>query len=146
VPSSCDDSLLVLSFYQYALTAVDVSVKPGFVLLEGYVVGRLVVTLPGLGRFVAGLANPFVLAAVWGLAALVLGLSFLPEVAVPKPDMQSIIKTATGSATALMVGLVVVSAGITLSPAHAAGLKAHSAVITAQVHACPPPSTSGTCT
>ena len=109
------------------------------------VVGRLVVTLPGLGRMLAGLANPFVLAAVWGLAALVLGLSILPDPAGPALDVGSMLKKATAGATSLMVGLVLVSAGITLSPAHATGLRAHSSPVTAQIHACPPPSTSGTC-
>jgi signal peptidase I len=110
------------------------------------VVGRLVVTLPGFGRFLAALANPFVLAALWGLAALVLGLSFLPDKAGPGRDLKSMLKATAGGATAFMVGLVLVSAGITLAPAHASGLRAQSTVITAQVHKCPIPSTSGTCT
>jgi signal peptidase I len=110
------------------------------------VVGRLVVTLPGLGRMLAGLANPFVLAAVWGLAALILGLSILPDPGRPALDVGSMLKKTTVGATSVMVALVLISAGITLSPAHATGLRAHSTPITAQVHVCPAPATSGTCT
>jgi signal peptidase I len=189
------------------------------------VVGRVVVTLPGLGRFLSSLANPFVLAAAWGLVALVLGLSFLPKPPGPKSDLPSrpatperhplafaepvealaavaiglmvglvlldtvvtlnpawtliaavfsmacaaavtsaglfilpgspmpgprkrpnpkppiriragqlALKAATGWAIAIMVGLVMVSADATLSPAHATGLGVHSAALTAQVH------------
>jgi branched-chain amino acid transport system substrate-binding protein len=43
VPSPWDDSLPVVASYQHALTAADATAKPGFVSLEGYVVGRLVV-------------------------------------------------------------------------------------------------------
>jgi ABC-type branched-subunit amino acid transport system substrate-binding protein len=43
VPSPWDDSLPVVASYQHALTAADSTAKPGFVSLEGYVVGRLVV-------------------------------------------------------------------------------------------------------
>jgi ABC-type branched-subunit amino acid transport system substrate-binding protein len=43
VPSPWDDSLPVVASYQRALTAADATAKPGFVSLEGYVVGRLVV-------------------------------------------------------------------------------------------------------
>jgi ABC-type branched-subunit amino acid transport system substrate-binding protein len=43
VPSPWDDSLSVVASYQHALTAADATGKPGFVSLEGYVVGRLVV-------------------------------------------------------------------------------------------------------
>jgi branched-chain amino acid transport system substrate-binding protein len=43
VPSPWDDSLPVVASYQHALTAADAAAKPGFVSLEGYVVGRLVV-------------------------------------------------------------------------------------------------------
>lgn len=43
VPSPWDDSLPVVASYQHALTADDPTAKPGFVSLEGYVVGRLVV-------------------------------------------------------------------------------------------------------
>lgn len=42
------------------------------------VVGRLAFTLPGGGRVLAWLANPFVLSALWAFAAFVVGLSFLP--------------------------------------------------------------------
>jgi hypothetical protein len=159
------------------------------------VVGRLVTTLPGVGRYLAALANPFVLAALWGLAALVVGLSFLPDAPgresddrskpairrrrrlgfihaadpsaalfvglfiLPTPDpyvphnsrktrpairtraRRPMLKLATGWAVAVMVGLVMVSAGATLSPAHASRLTAHSAVLSAQVNKCPPAST-----
>jgi len=43
VPSPWDKSLPVVAAYQSALTAEDASLQPGFVSLEGYVVGRLVV-------------------------------------------------------------------------------------------------------
>jgi len=43
VPSPWDKSLPVVAAYQSALTAEDASLKPGFVSLEGYLVGRLVV-------------------------------------------------------------------------------------------------------
>jgi branched-chain amino acid transport system substrate-binding protein len=43
VPSPWDDSLPVVASYQHALTAADATAKPGFVSLEGYVVGRLAV-------------------------------------------------------------------------------------------------------
>jgi ABC-type branched-subunit amino acid transport system substrate-binding protein len=43
VPSPWDASLPVVAAYQSALAADDASAKPGFVSLEGYLVGRLVV-------------------------------------------------------------------------------------------------------
>ena len=43
VPSPWDASLPVVAAYQKALTATDGSAKPGFVSLEGYLVGRVVV-------------------------------------------------------------------------------------------------------
>jgi len=43
VPSPWDDSLPVVAAYQKALTAADPAAKPGFVSLEGYLVGRLAV-------------------------------------------------------------------------------------------------------
>jgi hypothetical protein len=188
------------------------------------VVGRIVVTLPGFGRFLSSLANPFVLAAVWGFAALVLGLSFLPDPPKPKSHLPSnpmiprrrprlakafdasaavavglmgglvvvstvltvypawnliavffspacavamaavglfilpespkaghrerpdsglpvrnrtghpVLNAATGWAITIMVGLVMVSAEATLTPAHAAGLRAYSTALSAQVH------------
>jgi len=114
------------------------------------VVGRLVVTLPGFGRLLAALANPFVLAALWGLVALVLGLSLLPDSTNPKPPIrrrarQPVLKAIAEWATAVMVGLVVVSAGATLTPAHATHLTTHNALITAQVHLCPPGAPGGIC-
>jgi hypothetical protein len=107
------------------------------------VVGRIVMTVPGLGRFLSSLANPFVLAAAWGVAALVLGLSFLPDPPGPKSDLprkpnttkrRRLAHAIIGWATTMMIGLVVAGAGATLAPAHAAGLRAHSAALTAQVH------------
>jgi ABC-type branched-subunit amino acid transport system substrate-binding protein len=41
VPSPWDPSLPVVASYQKAITAVDSNSKPGFVSLEGYLVGRL---------------------------------------------------------------------------------------------------------
>jgi branched-chain amino acid transport system substrate-binding protein len=43
VPSPWDDALPVVASYQHALAAADATAKPGFVSLEGYVVGRLAV-------------------------------------------------------------------------------------------------------
>ena len=43
VPSPWDESLPVVASYHQAITAVDPNAKPGFVSLEGYIVGRLVV-------------------------------------------------------------------------------------------------------
>lgn len=43
VPFPWDDSIEVVGRYQAALTAVDASAEPGFVTLEGYLVGRLAV-------------------------------------------------------------------------------------------------------
>src|SRR5690242_10525430 len=43
VPFPGDKSLAVVASYQSALTAVNSAAKPGFVSLEGYLVGRLVV-------------------------------------------------------------------------------------------------------
>jgi branched-chain amino acid transport system substrate-binding protein len=43
VPFPWDESLPVVSDYQHAMTAADASAKPGFVSLEGYIAGRLVV-------------------------------------------------------------------------------------------------------
>jgi branched-chain amino acid transport system substrate-binding protein len=43
VPSPWDDSLPVVAAYQQALRASDPAAKPGFVSLEGYLVGRLAV-------------------------------------------------------------------------------------------------------
>jgi branched-chain amino acid transport system substrate-binding protein len=43
VPSPWDASLPVVASYQSALAADDANAKPGFVSLEGYLVGRLVV-------------------------------------------------------------------------------------------------------
>jgi branched-chain amino acid transport system substrate-binding protein len=43
VPSPWDKSLPVVASYQVAIAAADASAKPGFVSLEGYLVGRLAV-------------------------------------------------------------------------------------------------------
>ena len=43
VPSPWDTSLPVVAAYQHALTSVDAKAKPGFVSLEGYLVGRLAI-------------------------------------------------------------------------------------------------------
>lgn len=43
VPFPWDDSIEVVGRYQAALKAVDASAEPGFVTLEGYLVGRLAV-------------------------------------------------------------------------------------------------------
>jgi branched-chain amino acid transport system substrate-binding protein len=43
VPFPWDESLPVVASYHQAMTAVDPNAKPGFVSLEGYMVGRLVV-------------------------------------------------------------------------------------------------------
>jgi branched-chain amino acid transport system substrate-binding protein len=43
VPSPWDEKLPVIAAYQHALSAADPAAKPGFVSLEGYLVGRLTV-------------------------------------------------------------------------------------------------------
>jgi branched-chain amino acid transport system substrate-binding protein len=43
VPFPWDETLPVVTSYQHAIVAADASAKPGFVSLEGYLVGRLVV-------------------------------------------------------------------------------------------------------
>ena len=43
VPFPGDKSLPVVASYQSALTAVNAAAKPGFVSIEGYLVGRLVI-------------------------------------------------------------------------------------------------------
>jgi ABC-type branched-subunit amino acid transport system substrate-binding protein len=43
VPFPWDESLPVVAAYQHAMTAADANAQPGFVSLEGYMVGRLVV-------------------------------------------------------------------------------------------------------
>jgi signal peptidase I len=105
------------------------------------VVGRLVLTVPGFGRVLVSLANPFVLAFVWGLAALVIGLSLLPESQTRRRRRRghSFLDNATGLAVSLMIGLVLVSAAAVLSPAHATSLSLTSHPLTAQVAHCPPP-------
>ena len=64
VPFPWDTSLPVVAAYQAALTAVDPAAEPGFVSLEGYIVGRLAIEAleaagPDLSRqgFLAALAS-----------------------------------------------------------------------------------------
>jgi signal peptidase len=116
------------------------------------VVGRLVLTLPGFGRVVTWMINPFVLGTVWGLVALIVGLSFLPDSPAPKPELPTTPKppkrgstdhpaldVTIGLAVGLMIGLVMLSAEAVFSPAHAAGLTVHNDLLTARVGQCPPP-------
>ena len=116
------------------------------------VVGRLVFTLPGFGRVVTWMINPFVLGTVWGLPALIFGLSFLPASPAPKPQFPTnpkppkrssrdhpALDVTIGLAVRLMVGLVMLSAEAVISPAHAAGLTLHSDPFSARVAHCPPP-------
>jgi signal peptidase I len=95
------------------------------------VVGRVVATVPGLGRILALLTNPFVLAICWGLAALIMGLSFLPDSRGPQnnaptnptrparhgPRTNSTVAAATALSVSGMVGLLVLSAGMVIDPA-----------------------------
>jgi signal peptidase len=105
------------------------------------VVGRLVVTIPGFGRILASLANPFVLGIVWGLSALIISLSFLPDSQIRRRRRRghSSLDNTTGLALSLMIGLVLVSAVAVLCPAHATGLSLTSHSLTARVAHCPPP-------
>ena len=115
------------------------------------VVGRLVVTLPGFGRVVTWMINPFLLAAAWGLVALIFGLSFLSDSPAPKPQVLTTRKppkrrsadyraldVTIRVAAGLMVGLVMLSAEAVIFPAHAAGLTVHNDLLTARVAHCPP--------
>jgi signal peptidase I len=105
------------------------------------VVGRLVLTIPGFGHILVSLANPFVVGITWGLAALVIGLSFLPESQTRRRRRRghSLLDNTTGLAVSLMIGLVLVSALAVLSPAHATRLSLTSHSFTARVAHCPPP-------
>jgi signal peptidase len=122
------------------------------------VVGRLVLTVPRSGRVLASLANPFVLSIMWGLAALIVGLSFLPDsqgrgrgrwkTTVPTRGHlgHPLLDAATALAVSLMVGLVLVSAAGVISPAHATSLTLSSHAVTARVAHCPSsPPFAGTC-
>ncbi len=95
------------------------------------VVGRLVWTLPGFGRVLASFANPLVLATVWGLVSLVVGLSFLPrrpatkshgppQLRPPTPrrlGFPTPLDGTSASAAGVMVGLVVLCALVVIYPA-----------------------------
>ena len=122
------------------------------------VVGRLVLTVPRLGRVLASLANPFLLGVMWGLAAMVVGLSFLPDsqgrgrsrwkaiVPARRHRGHPLLDATTALAVSFMVGLVLVSAAAVIEPAHATGLTLSSHALTARVAHCPPPPPfAGTC-
>ena len=123
------------------------------------VVGRLVFTLPGFGRVLGALANPFVLSIAWGLVALIMGLSFVPRLPEPNGVLvrttrrrkrrragQSALEASSILTLCIMVGLVMLSVGAVISPAHAAGLNLHNDLLTARVARCaPPPPFSGAC-
>jgi signal peptidase len=117
------------------------------------VVGKLVVALPGLGRMVSSLASPIVLSMAWGMAALIVGLSFLPDSPVSMKRRkrrrmgQTALNAASAAALTFMIGLVVLSAVAVVSPANATGLNVHNQLITSRVVSCPPPPTyTGSCT
>jgi signal peptidase I len=110
------------------------------------VVGRLVLDMPGFGRVAVLLANPLVLGGIWGLVALVLGLSFLPDSSrlkprrlggpVTKPGLRAASKVMGLAATVAviaMVGLVLFSAVVVISPAHATQLTLRSDVVSARL-------------
>ncbi len=108
------------------------------------VVGRVVATVPGLGRILALLTNPFVLAICWGLAALIMGLSFLPDSRGPQnnaptnpgrparhgPRTNSTVAAATALGVSGMVGLLAMSAGVVIDPAWNLGAAILSAAAT----------------
>lgn len=79
VPQPWDNSLPIVAEYQAALTALDASAEPGFVSLEGYVAGRLVIA--GLTAAGTGLNRQSFMTAMNGLGKVDLGgmtLSFGP--------------------------------------------------------------------
>jgi ABC-type branched-subunit amino acid transport system substrate-binding protein len=71
VPFPWDTSIPVVAQYADALKAVDADAKPGFVSLEGYMVGRL--AIEGLEAAGAELTRESFLAAMNGLATVDLG-------------------------------------------------------------------------
>jgi signal peptidase I len=99
------------------------------------VVGRLVLTVPALGRILASMANPFMLGILWGLVALIVGLSLLPDSPglrsrVPTnpqrparlgPRTNSGVEAATALGVSAMVGLLALSAIAVVYPAWTLG-------------------------
>ena len=95
------------------------------------VVGRLVLTLPGVGSDLASLANPFVLGISWALAALMVGLSLVPDspgstrrvVLNPRlpqarrPTRLAALEVTTGLGVTFMVGLAAVTAVVVVNSA-----------------------------
>ena len=71
VPFPWDASIPLVAEYQAALKAVNASAEPGFVSLEGYIVGRLAIA--ALEDAGAAPTRESFLNAVWGMSALDLG-------------------------------------------------------------------------
>jgi signal peptidase I len=94
------------------------------------VVGRLVLTVPALGRILASLANPFILGISWGLAALIMGLSLLPDAPALKREVAtnprrptrtgsrsfSAVDAASALGVSVMVGLLALSTIVVVCP------------------------------
>ena len=75
VPFPWDDSIRIVSEYQAALAAVDAAAEPGFVTLEGYIVGRL--AIEALQSAGADLTRDSYLQALAGLRDIDLGGAML---------------------------------------------------------------------
>jgi signal peptidase I len=98
------------------------------------------------------------LSAAAAMAVLILGLFFLPDSSVLSLRSMLGVKprrrrrtghpdAAAALAAGVMVGLVMLSAVVVVSPAHATGLTIHNQLITARVtHCSPPPPVGGQCT
>ncbi|MEM9639756.1 MAG: ABC transporter substrate-binding protein, partial [Pseudomonadota bacterium] len=71
VPQPWDTNLPIVAEYQAALTALDAAAEPGFVSLEGYVAGRLVVE--GLRKAGADLTRESFMTAMNNLGTVELG-------------------------------------------------------------------------
>lgn len=80
VPNPWDDSINVVSEYQAALTASDPNAEPGFVSLEGYIVGRL--AIDALNKAGADLTRESLMTALASLGVIDMGgaqLAFGPD-------------------------------------------------------------------
>lgn len=71
VPFPWDSSLPIVAQYQAAMKSVDATAEPGFVSLEGYIVGRLAIA--ALEQAGAEPTHESFLQAVWSMSALDLG-------------------------------------------------------------------------
>jgi NADH:ubiquinone oxidoreductase subunit 6 (subunit J) len=119
----------------------------GVSLLVGLVVVSAVDVLYPAWDLAGALLSPAA-----AMAVLILGLFFLPGSPMLKPrSMLGVTRrkrrgaghpgfdAAASLAAAFMVGLVMLSAVVVVSPAHATALNVHSPLITARVTHCSPP-------